>query len=80
MKVTNTLSHLILTACGDDNITYGLHKHVAPVLCLYTGINVICVLSNEKMEEKLPGGNGTVCTLVSVKVKRGTASHIWCEF
>ena len=32
------------------------------------------------MEEKPPQCNGTVCTLVSVKVKQGAASHIWREF
>ena len=29
---------------------------------------------------KKPQGNGTVCTLVSVKIKQGAASHIWHEF
>jgi hypothetical protein len=80
LKVTNTLCHRILTTCGDDNITYGSHKHADPVLCLYTGINLICVKSNEKMKEKLPRGNGTVCTLASVKIKQGAVSHIWREF
>jgi hypothetical protein len=51
LKVKNTRRHCILTTCGDDNITYGLHKHADPVLCLYTGINLICVMSNEKMEK-----------------------------
>ena len=52
LKVNNTLCHRILTTCGDDNITYGSHKHVDPALCLYTGINLICVMLNKKMEEK----------------------------
>jgi len=51
LKVNNTLRHCILTTCEDDNIKYGSHKHADPVLCLYTGINLICVMSNEKMEE-----------------------------
>jgi hypothetical protein len=37
-------------------------------------------MSNEKMEEKPPQGNGTVCTLTSVKIKQGAASHMWREF
>jgi hypothetical protein len=37
-------------------------------------------MSNEKMKEKLPRGNGTVCTLASVKIKQGAVSHIWREF
>ena len=79
LKVNNTLRHRIITTCGDDNITYGSHKHADPALCLYTGINMICVMSNEKMEEKPPRGNGTVCSLVSVKIKQGTqmARNVW---
>ena len=79
LKVNNTLRHRILTTCGDDNITYGSHKHADPALCLYTGINLICVMSNEKMEEKPPRGNGTVCSLVSVKIKQGATTHRWRE-
>ena len=37
-------------------------------------------MSNEKMEEKPPRGNGTVVKLVSVKIKPGATSHVWCEF
>jgi hypothetical protein len=37
-------------------------------------------MSNEKMEDMPPQGNRTVCTLVSVKIKQGSASHIWHEF
>lgn len=46
LKVNNTLRHRILTSCGDDNITY--------CSCLYPGINLICVMSNKKREEKPP--------------------------
>jgi hypothetical protein len=33
-----------------------------------------------KNGEKPPHGNGTVCTLISVIIKQGAASHIWREF
>jgi hypothetical protein len=33
-------------------------------------------MSNEKIEEKPPRGNGTVWTLFYVKIKQGAASHI----
>jgi hypothetical protein len=36
-------------------------------------------MSNEKMEEKPPQGNGTVCSLVSVKIKQGATTHRWRE-
>ena len=78
--VTNTLRHRIFTTCGDENIKYGSHKHADPILCLYTGINLICVMSNKKMEEKPPRGNGTVCTFVSVKIMNWMQYHVWCDF
>ena len=39
----------------------------------------VCV-TWKNVEEKPPQDNGTVCTLVSVKIKQGAASHIWCKF
>ena len=32
------------------------------------------------MEEKPPQGNRTVCTIISVKIKQGAATHVQCEF
>ena len=69
-----------MTTCGDDNIKYSSHKHADPVLCLYTGISLICVMSNEKMEEKPPRSNGTVFKLVSGKIKIHADSHMWWNF
>ena len=37
-------------------------------------------MSNEKMEENPPRGKITVCTLISVNIKQGAASHIWHGF
>ena len=64
LRVTNTLCYCIITTSGDNNIKYGSHKHVDPILCLCTGIKLICIRSNMKMEEKPPRGNGTVRNLV----------------
>jgi calcineurin-like phosphoesterase family protein len=64
LRVTNTLRHHILTTCGDNNIKYGSHKHVDPILCLCTGIKLIYIMSNIKMEKKPARGNGTVRNLM----------------
>jgi len=77
LNVTNTLLHHILTTCGDDNIKYGSHKHADSALCLYTSINLICVMSNENMEQKPTCGNGTVCKLISVKIREGADTYKW---
>ena len=34
-------------------------------------------MSNDKMEEKPPRGDGTVCNLLSVKVKPSARSLVW---
>ena len=79
LKVNNTLRHRILTTCGDDNITYGSHKHADCFMSIHWNQpNMHDV--KQKMEEKPPQGNGTVCTLISVKIKQDAASHIWHEF
>ena len=36
-------------------------------------------MSNVKMEENPPRGNGTVCTHISVKIKQGATTHRWRE-
>lgn len=74
-NITSTLRQCISTICGDDNTKYGLHKHADPILYLYTGIRLICVMSNEKIEEKPPQGNVTSCWLISVKIKERTYSY-----
>ena len=33
----------------------------------------------QKMEEKPPQGNGSVCSLVSVKIKQEATTHRWQE-
>jgi hypothetical protein len=76
LMVTDTLCHHVLTTCGDNSIKYGSHKHVNPILCIYSGIKLMCVMSNDNMEDNPPQGNGTVCNFVSVKIKNGAQSHI----
>ena len=74
-RIKNTLRHRILTTCGDADIEYGNNKKADPALCLYTGVNLIYTADNNKMNEKPPRGNGTVCKFISVKIKEDVASH-----
>jgi len=64
----------IITTCGDDKVTCG-HKHIDPALCLYVGAYLICILNNEFLSEKVPRGNGTLCRLVSMKIKENATTH-----
>ena len=69
IKIGNSLRHRIFTTCGDDNVKYGGSKKVDPALCLYVGCYLMCVIGNEKLREKVPRGNGTLCRLMSMKLK-----------
>ena len=74
-RIKNSLRHRILTTCGDANIEYEGSKKADPALCLYTGVYLIFISDNNKMNEKPPRGNGTVCKFISVKIKDNAASH-----
>ena len=70
----NTLRHRIISTCGDAKVTKGDTKRVDPALCLYTGIHLICVMDNDTLNETPPRGNGTLCKLISVKLKPDPSS------
>ena len=74
-RINNTLRHRILTTCGDADIEYSGSKKADPALCLYSGVNLIYTGDNNKMSEKPPRGNGTVCKFISVKIKENATSH-----
>ena len=74
VNVDNVIRHRIITTCGDANVKYGTHK-VDPALGLYIGAYLMCVLGNEFLRERVPRGSGTLCRLVSMKLKENAASH-----
>ena len=67
--IGGAMRHRIINACGDANCVTPDHKHVDPALCLYVGAHVMYVISNKGLREKVPRGNGTLCRVVSVKLK-----------
>ena len=52
------------------------NKGVDPALCLYVGAYLLCTLDNKFLREKVPRGNGTLCRLVSMKLKDSASTHI----
>ena len=74
-RIKNGLRHRILTSCGDADIEYNGNKKADPALCLYSGVHLIYTGDNNKMNEKPPRGNGTVCKFISVKIKENANSH-----
>ena len=79
MKIDKVLRHRITTTCGDANVKVGT-KHIDPALCLYVGAYLICVIGNKYLKEKVPRGNGTLCRVVSIKLKDCAPSHIWKNY
>jgi hypothetical protein len=69
-----------VTTCGDNDIEYGNRKKADPALCLYAGINLICVTNNKDMEQNPPRGNGTVVKFISAKIKQHANSHRWKDY
>ena len=68
VNVVNIIHHQIITTCGDDNVKYSTNK-IDSVLCLYIGTSLMYVYGNESLREKIPRGSGTLCRLVSMKLK-----------
>ena len=66
-KIRNVIRHRIMTTCGDNDIEYDNRKKADPTLCLYAGINLICVTNNKDMEQDPPRGNGLVVKFISAK-------------
>ena len=79
MNIDNVLRHRIITTCGDDNVKYGTQK-VDPVLCLYVGAYLMCVIGNEFLQEKVPRGSRTLCRLVSMKLRENAPSYKYTNY
>ncbi len=78
-KINSMLRHRIITTCGDDNAKSGT-RHVDPALCLYIGAFVICVISNQSLNEKVRRGNGTMCRVIGIKLKQDAPSYKWKNY
>ena len=55
-------------------------KCIDPALCLYIGAYLICIIKNDFLKEKVPRGNGTLCRLVSIKMKDDAPPRQWKNY
>ena len=76
-KITRSMRHRIIQSCGDSGLRRGTSTCIDPALCLYTGCRVMCILDNVGLTESVPRGNGTVCTVVGMKLKEQCDSFKW---
>jgi hypothetical protein len=72
-KIAKHYGHWIITTCGAAIAMMGT-KHIYPLLCLYLGAYLMCI-DNKHLKDKVPGGNGTLCQVLDVKLKHSTSSY-----
>ena len=77
VTIDNVIRHRIITSCGDAHVKVGKSKKVDPALCLYVGAYLQCVVNNACLNERVPRGNGTLCRLLSIKMKDHPTTHRW---
>jgi hypothetical protein len=49
-------------------------KHIDPALCLYVDAHLICI-DNKHLKDKVPRGNGTICRVIGIKLKKEPQSY-----
>ena len=55
-------------------------EEIDPALCLYVGAYLYCVIDNECLNQRVPRGNGTLCRLVSIKMKEHPSTRQWRNY
>ncbi len=54
-------------------------KHINPALCIYVGAHLICI-DNKHLKDKVPRGNGTICRVIDIKLKKQPQSYKWKNY
>ena len=54
-------------------------KHIDPALCIYQGAHLICI-DNKHLNSKIPRGNGTLCRVLGVKLKKNSTTYKWKNY
>jgi hypothetical protein len=54
-------------------------KHIDPALCLYVGAHHICI-DNKLLKHKILRGNGTICRVIGIKLKKEPQSYKWKNY
>jgi hypothetical protein len=71
-KFDKHLHHWIITTCENANAMMDT-KHIDPLLCIYLDAYPMCI-DNKHLKDKVPGGNGTSCQMLDVKLKHNAPS------
>ena len=77
-KIDKNLRNRIITTCGDADVMVGT-KHIDPALCIYQGAHLICI-DNKHLNSKIPRGNGTLCRVLGVKLKKNSTTYKWKNY
>ena len=80
VRIGNVLHHRIITSCRDANVKVGKSKKIDPALCIYVGAYLQCVIDNKCLNQRVPRGNGTLCWLVSIKMKEHPSTQQWRNY
>ncbi len=54
-------------------------KQLDPALCLYVGAHLICI-DNKHLKDEVPRGNGTICRVIGIKLKKEPQSYKWKNY
>ena len=72
-RIDRHLKNRIITICGDADVMTG-PKHIDPALCIYVGAYLICI-DNKQLKDRAPRGNGTLCRVLGVKLRKNATTH-----
>jgi hypothetical protein len=74
-KVDRHLRNCIITSCNDADVIVGT-KYIDPALCIYIGVQLICI-DNKHLNSKTPRGKGTLCRVLGVKLRKNATTYKW---
>ncbi len=77
-KVDRNLRNCIITSCSDADVMVGT-KHIDPALGIYIGAHLICI-DNKHLNSKTPGGNGTLCRVLGIKLRKNATTYQWKNY
>ena len=68
-QVSQDIRDRIINTCGDSHVKTSPGKKIDPALRMYTGAHAMCTDNSKLKKFKL--GNGTLCRVKRIKLKRG---------
>ena len=74
-RVSQDIRDRIINTCGDSHIRTPSGKKINPALRMYVGAHAMCTDNSKLKQLKL--GNGTLCRVKRIKLKRGAPPLRW---